>query len=172
MQVSGSASAPIGHVDFCKRLKGECRAATRKPTVIRLTRDRWDELLDVNARINRAVEPITDQDLYSRPELWAYPNGAGDCEDYVLLKRRTLIKAGWPASALLITVVRDTDGGGHAVLTARTDRGDLILDNQIEAVLPWYRTPYRYIKRQSETNSARWRRISDQRVGAVASINK
>ncbi len=64
------------------------------------------------------------------------------------------------------------DGGGHAVLTVRTDRGDLVLDNQIEAVLPWYRTPYRYIKRQSETNAGRWTRINDDRVGAVASITR
>lgn len=172
MQVGASTSAPVGHVDFCKRERSECRDKARKAPVMQLTHERWDELLDINARVNRSVTPVTDQDLYARAELWAYPNGAGDCEDYVLLKRRTLIKQGWPAGALLITVVRDTDGGGHAVLTARTDRGDLILDNQIEAVLPWYRTPYRYIKRQSETDSAKWRRISDQRVGAVASIGK
>jgi len=27
----------------------------------------------------------------------------GDCEDYVLLKRKMLIDAGWPREALLIT---------------------------------------------------------------------
>ncbi len=172
MHVGGAATAPIGHVDFCKRETRDCRSTASTAETMRLTRQRWDELLAINARVNQAVAPVTDQDLYARAELWTYPDGAGDCEDYVLEKRRELIRAGWPAGALLITVVRDTDGGGHAVLTVRTDRGDLILDNQIEAVLPWYRTPYRYIKRQSETHAAKWRSISDQRVGAVASIGR
>lgn len=170
MTVGSSTSAPVGHVDFCKRFGSECRPTARQPQLMQLTRARWDELLSINARINQSVKPVTDQDLYSQAEVWTYPTNAGDCEDYVLLKRRTLIERGWPAGALLITVVRDNTGGGHAVLTVRTDRGDLILDNQIEAVLPWYRTPYRYIKRQSETDAAQWRAISDQRVGAVASI--
>lgn len=170
MHVGGATSAPVGHVEFCKKWRSECGRTGASPVVMKLTRARWDELLTINARINRAVKPVTDQDLYATAEIWTYPDGAGDCEDYVLLKRRTLIERGWPAGALLITVVRDTSGGGHAVLTARTDRGDLILDNQIEAVLPWFRTPYRYIKRQSETNAAQWRSVSDQRVGAVASI--
>jgi hypothetical protein len=31
---------------------------------------------------------------------------------------------GWPESKLLITVVRDENNEGHAVLTVRTDEGD------------------------------------------------
>ena len=34
--------------------------------------------------------PMTDQDLYGRDEVWAYPADAGDCEDFVLLKRKKL----------------------------------------------------------------------------------
>ena len=41
-----------------------------------------------------------------------------------------LIQAGWPREALLITVVRDKKGEGHAVLTVKTDKGEFILDNQ------------------------------------------
>ena len=41
-----------------------------------------------------------------------------------------LIQAGWPRQALLITVVRDKKGEGHAVLTVKTDKGEFILDNQ------------------------------------------
>ena len=37
---------------------------------------------------------------------------------------------GWPESKLLITVVRDENNEGHAVLTVRTDEGDFILDNR------------------------------------------
>ncbi len=59
----------------------------------------------------------------------AYPPTAGDCEDIALLKRRDLIEKGWPVGALLMTVVRQANGEGHAVLTVLTDRGDLVLDN-------------------------------------------
>ena len=62
------------------------------------------------------------------------PNGAGDCEDYVLEKRRELMHKGLSASDLLITVVRKPDGEGHAMLTVRTDKGDFVLDNLTDAV--------------------------------------
>ncbi len=48
-------------------------------------------------------------------------DGYGDCEDYALLKRKMLMQAGWPREALLMTVVRDKKGEGHAVLTVKTD---------------------------------------------------
>ena len=41
----------------------------------------------------------------------------GDCEDYVLLKRRMLIQSGWPREALLVTVMRNEQDEGPAVLT-------------------------------------------------------
>ena len=48
-----------------------------------------------------------------------------------------LMEAGWPREALLITVVRDKKGEGHAVLTVKTDKGEFILDNQEDRVLLW-----------------------------------
>ncbi len=56
-------------------------------------------------------------------EKWSYPeDGKGDCEDYVLLKRRMLMQAGWLREALLITVVRERNGDGHALLLTRENR--------------------------------------------------
>ena len=55
----------------------------------------------------------------------------GDCEDYVLLKRKMLMQAGWPRQALLITVVRDEQGDGHAVLTVKTDKGDIACEHVV-----------------------------------------
>jgi predicted transglutaminase-like cysteine proteinase len=98
------------------------------------------------------------------PEVWTLPTTYGDCEDYVLMKRQMLIDNGWPASALLITVVRERSGEGHAVLTVRTDRGDFILDNQEANVLRWDETNYHYIKRQSEFDETVWASINDGRV--------
>jgi predicted transglutaminase-like cysteine proteinase len=96
----------------------------------------------------------------------------GDCEDYVLLKRKLLAQAGWPLSALLITVVRKADGEGHAVLTVRTDRGDLILDNLAADIKVWNETPYLFVKRQSEQNTGRWVSIDDARGANVPIVGR
>ena len=58
----------------------------------------------------------------------------------MLLKRHLLTERGWPESTLLITVVRDENNEGHAVLTVRTDRGDLVLDNKRREILTWNAT--------------------------------
>ena len=103
--------------------------------------------------VNDTIKPITDLEHWGVVERWNYPDdGYGDCEDYVLLKRRLLMQAGWPRQALLITVVRDKRGDGHAVLTVKTDKGEFILDNQNEDVLLWSETGYRFVKRQSQTD--------------------
>lgn len=171
MEMGGTTKAPVGHVQFCKENKSACRGSIAQPVVVKLTRDRWDELLRLNDTVNRSIRPVTDEKLFGKIEYWTYPrNGAGDCEEYVLEKQRRLIRAGWPRSALLITVAKDVKNEGHAVLTVRTDQGDLILDNQIEAVLPWYSTPYRYVKRQSTRAPGKWTGISDTRITTVGSI--
>ncbi|NBN63638.1 transglutaminase [Microvirga tunisiensis] len=173
MAMSGVASAPVGHQTFCSENPGACTGGTQKPVVVKLSEQRWNELLQVNDTVNKSIRPVTDKVLFGQVEYWTYPTaGAGDCEEYVLEKQRVLAAAGWPASALLITVVKDLNNEGHAVLTVRTDQGDVILDNQIEAVLPWYSTPYRYVKRQSTTDPSQWTAISDTRVTTVASIGK
>jgi predicted transglutaminase-like cysteine proteinase len=77
---------------------------------------------------------------------------------------------GIPLSHLLITVVRKPDGEGHAVLTLRTDKGDLILDNLRDDMRVWHETGYRYLKRQSSEHSGRWVTLIEDRnmlVGAV-----
>ncbi|MTI45102.1 transglutaminase [Roseibium hamelinense] len=171
MEMDAPVTAPIGHQQFCAQNAAACAGETNSPVVVRLTEERWNELIAVNNRINRSIQPVTDEDLWGQPEFWTYPTvGAGDCEEYVLEKQRALLAAGWPASALLITVAKDINNSGHAVLTVRTDLGDMILDNQIEAVLPWYSTPYRYIKRQSTKAPAKWTGISDKRVTTVSSV--
>ena len=98
-----------------------------------LTPKAWSDLVKVNDWVNETIKPLTDLEHWGVVERWNYPDdGYGDCEDYVLLKRRMLMQAGWPREALLITVVRDKKGDGHAVLTVKTDRGEFVLDNQDE----------------------------------------
>ena len=170
MPTVGIATAPDGHIEFCRIHPLQCNYQTKTPLVVRLSPERWQELQNVNSIINQSVQPMTDQQQFGVAEYWTYPQGAGDCEEYVLEKQRQLIARGWPPSALLITVVKDLENQGHAVLSVRTDKGDLILDNQVNIIMPWYSSPYRYVKRQSARHSAAWAAISDKRVTTVASI--
>lgn len=173
MVMDQNVQPPIGHLQFCQENRQQCEGGTASPVVVKLTEARWQELIALNTEINRRIRPVTDEELFGKLEYWTYPNkGAGDCEEYVLEKQRTLIANGWPESALLITVAKDVKNAGHAVLTVRTDHGDMILDNQVEAVLPWYSTPYRYIKRQSTKAPAKWTGIADTRVTTVSSLGR
>ncbi|MGI9407215.1 MAG: transglutaminase-like cysteine peptidase, partial [Hyphomicrobiaceae bacterium] len=134
VKVYGPSAPPVGYRAFCDRHPAHCLLSVRKSRT-HLTPARWDDLETINLIVNRTVAPVSDQKLYGHTEHWTYPERRGDCEDYVLLKRRMLMQRGWPASALLITVVRDEFGGGHAILTARTTSGDFILDNRLDEVV-------------------------------------
>ncbi|HMK88727.1 MAG TPA: transglutaminase-like cysteine peptidase, partial [Methylocystis sp.] len=57
---------------------------------------------------------------------------------------------------LLMTIVRDLNGEGHAVLTVKTDRGDFVLDNLSEDVRPWSATGYTFFKRQAQDDPNVW----------------
>ncbi|WP_338719543.1 transglutaminase-like cysteine peptidase [Devosia sp. XK-2] len=168
---AGTTSIPVGHLEFCKSNPGECRAYDRVVPATILDDHNWQQLVSVNAYYNQNVVPVTDQDLYKVAEFWTYPNGYGDCEDFALAKRRDLINSGWHPSTLMIAVVKESNGDGHAVLLARTDRGDLVLDNQDGTIRLWSDTPYKYIKRQSQANAGQWVDMIDDRVLVVAANN-
>jgi predicted transglutaminase-like cysteine proteinase len=156
-EVGAATRAPIGWVEFCVEYKPECETKPVEPRDIVLTPKVWADLVKVDLWVNGHVKPMTDMDHWGVVERWNYPDdGYGDCEDYVLQKRRMLLRAGWPRSALLITVVRDQKGDGHAVLTVKTDRGEYILDNQRDQILAWNKTGYRFVKRQSQSDPNTW----------------
>jgi len=173
--VGASARAPIGWIEFCNENPKECATGATQARDIVLTPKVWNDLVQVNKWVNDTVKPVTDMDHWGVVERWSYPDdGKGDCEDYVLLKRRMLIQAGWPREALLITVVRDKKGEGHAVLTVKTDKGDFVLDNQEEEILLWSETGYRYVKRQSQSNPNVWVSLGDPRpaVSTAAAVSR
>lgn len=172
MVTTGKTAQPIGHYEFCQGHAAECQVRSSAVVRVRLTPELWNELVSVNASVNLSVTPATDDEIYGRPEVWAYPDFAGDCEDLALQKRRDLIERGWPVGALLMTVVRQRNGEGHAVLTVSTDRGDLVLDNLQPRVLVWNETDYQFVKRQSEVNSGQWLAIDDARMTAVGSLSQ
>jgi len=171
--VGEHARAPIGWVEFCTENPRECATGRTAARDVVLTPQAWSSLMRINDWVNQSIKPITDQDHWGVVEKWSYPDdGYGDCEDYVLLKRRMLVEAGWPREALLITVVRDRKGDGHAVLTVKTDKGEFILDNQNEKVLAWHETGYRFVKRQSQTDQNVWVSLGDPRPAVATASAK
>ena len=168
--VGEPARAPIGWVEFCIEYKPECATRASAPRDVVLTPKAWSDMVKVNKWVNDSIQPVTDLEHWAVVERWSYPDdGKGDCEDYVLLKRRMLMQAGWPREALLITVVRDKKGDGHAVLTVKTNRGEFILDNQEPQVLAWNKTGYRFVKRQSQSDPNTWVALGEPRSPATVS---
>jgi predicted transglutaminase-like cysteine proteinase len=173
IDVADITRAPIGWIEFCASHASECATTPSTPRDVVLTSRAFKDLVRVNKWVNETVKPMTDLEHWGVVEKWSYPDdGYGDCEDYVLLKRRLLISAGWPREALLITVVRDKRDEGHAVLTVKTDRGEFILDNQTEEVLSWLETGYRFVKRQSQHDPNVWVSIGDPRPAPLTAAAK
>lgn len=152
----GKTLPPVGYIAFCKSDQEECKASGAQDGKLAMSPDRWNLIYQVNTYVNSKIAPVSDQDLYGEAERWAYPTDAGDCEDYVLLKKRYLEGLGFTADNLLITVVLDEKGEGHAILTVTTDGGDFILDNRRDEVLRWSDTNYKFLKRQSHGNPLQW----------------
>jgi len=173
IDVADATRAPIGWIEFCASHAAECATTPTTPRDVVLTPKAFKDLVRVNKWVNDAIKPMTDIEHWGVIEKWSYPDdGYGDCEDYVLLKRRLLIAAGWPREALLITVVRDKKDEGHAVLTVKTDRGEFILDNQAEEVLSWLETGYRFVKRQSQHDPNVWVAIGDPRPALLTAASR
>jgi len=173
MAVGATARAPIGWIEFCSEYAPECETKPLTPRDITLTAKAWKDMARVNKWVNDTIKPITDLEHWGVVERWNYPDdGYGDCEDYVLLKRRMLMQAGWPRQALLITVVRDKQGDGHAVLTVKTDKGEFILDNQNHDILLWSDTGYRFVKRQSQSDPNVWLTLGDPRPAAATAASR
>jgi predicted transglutaminase-like cysteine proteinase len=155
-------AAPVGEArpvpawtEFCARYASECAVNPNEPAQVTLTPRLWQTVTTVNRQVNTSLRAVTDQEHWGVPDRWDLAeDGSGDCEDFQLLKRKLLAQAGLPRRAMRITVVIDEKGEGHAVLMLRTDRGDFVLDNKTSAVLPWHRTGYTYIKRESQDATA------------------
>lgn len=131
--------------------------AAAEPAVLSWTsreqRDQLKLLNQVNQTVNREVKKASDLDLYGMPEYWSLPRLVdgklyGDCEDYALEKRRRLIAAGVPESALSLAVAVTARGESHAVLMISLKSGDMVLDNLTPWATPWEDLNYRWVQRQ------------------------
>ncbi|OCJ06920.1 transglutaminase cysteine peptidase, btlcp [Rhizobium sp. AC27/96] len=164
------ASVPVGWAGFCAAQPAECATGPKSAENVTIDRERWTQLQQINGLVNHEIQGISDNDHYGIYKMgiinwWTYPDdGAGNCNDYVLLKRKLLVEAGWSPSALLLTVVLDKHNEGHLVLMVRTNDGDMILDNLTDTVKAWDATGYTFIKRQSADNPNNWVRLESGRT--------
>jgi predicted transglutaminase-like cysteine proteinase len=164
VSVGEATRAPIGWTEFCVEYDPECKTKSSTPRDVVLSGQAWKDLQRTNLWVNTHVKPMTDMEHWGVVERWNYPDdGYGDCEDYALQKRKMLMQAGWPREALLMTVVRDQHGDGHAVLTVKTDKGEYVLDNQTDEISLWSETGYRFVKRQSQADPNVWVSLGEPR---------
>ena len=153
---------PLGWLGFCRNEPKDCVEKNTSLAPAHLSSKSIAIINRTNRWVNTTIHPRSDQRQWGIEDLWSYPdNGEGDCEDYALLKRRMLLEEDFLPSSLLITIVRNRKGEGHAVLMVRTDHGDFVLDNLSDEMLPWSKTGYHFIKRQSENNPNIWVKLKN-----------
>ncbi|MBS9722443.1 transglutaminase-like cysteine peptidase [Tianweitania sp. BSSL-BM11] len=160
MKPLGYAFAPPAFYTFCDEQPRLC-STDGDEAAMTMTAQRSAELKAVNEQVNRGFRQRDDKPGLDG-DRWELPTkaGGGDCEDLAIMKKAELLKRGWPASTLLLTV-GTLRGAGHTVLTVRTSDGDLVLDNVTDAIKPWSKTPYTFYARQKPNagGGAEWTRI-------------
>ena len=157
MATTGYAFPPPAFNAFCAKQRSLC-TTSGGAKVVALTSGRKAELQRVNSSVNARVAQRSDRSTTGKEDEWDLPTSQGDCEDIAIMKKSELLKRGWPASVLLLTVAR-SGGEGHTVLTVRTSEGDLVLDSKTSSIRNWSHTSYRYFARQSQSNGKVWERI-------------
>jgi predicted transglutaminase-like cysteine proteinase len=171
--ITTQTSVPYGWVDFCNRYAGECDGPVLPAEDIVLTAKAYKEIDHINRSVNKSLHAETDMDHWGVIDRWDYPlDGKGDCEDYALQKRKLLMDAGYPRQALLMTVVKDHMGEGHAILTIKTTKGEFVLDNMVNSIQPWDHSGYRFVKRQSQEDPNIWKSIGPAVSAPLYTSNK
>lgn len=147
-------AAPAGATALCRTYPWSCAGKRRRAA---LPSSAVALAESVNRSVNRQVREITDIAQYRRQEHWALPTSrGGDCEDLALLKMRELLRRGVAPERLLMATAFDSRRGAHAVLILRTDRGDLVLDNLTDRILPWWKTGYSFLRMQNPNDKRGW----------------
>ncbi len=122
-----SERAKLSHRLFCLQLGNECRTGGK--SVVAYT----NKLRTVLTSVNRSVDSVMPAIRAEREFLSLSPlPGLGD--DYAIMKRSQLIKAGLPAGSMRLADVVQRGGRRHSVLIVATSNGDFVLDHRQQAV--------------------------------------
>jgi predicted transglutaminase-like cysteine proteinase len=131
-------SAPYGWIEFCSRQPQECDQPVLAAVDLDITTQAWETVNQINQQVNAAIKPVSNLEHWGTiADPWDYRyDGKGDCKIDALQKRNLLIEKGFPRQALLMTIVRDQNNQGHAILAVKTNRGDSVLDNLTPSKTP------------------------------------
>jgi predicted transglutaminase-like cysteine proteinase len=133
---------------------------------------RWREMMDAAKEMSPAQQMrtvnrffngfpyIEDIDNYGKSDYWATPlqflKKSGDCEDYAIAKFVSLRMLGWANASLRVVILRDTvRDEPHAILAAKLDGHDMILDNLASQPLP-SETVIQYSPYYAVNETTRW----------------
>jgi predicted transglutaminase-like cysteine proteinase len=161
--------APLAHVRHCMEYPEQCqrtKVSLRKRKVA-MTPERMEQLRSVTKSVNQSIIPVSEG-YAAVVDRWNLHPAAGDCDDYAVSKRATLISLGWPSSALLLTEITHSARENHLVLTVRTNKGDFVLDNLNNRVGSLRTYQARIERIQSPTDPQLWITTKPQRPLAVA----
>jgi predicted transglutaminase-like cysteine proteinase len=106
---------------------------------------------EINRAVNLLIRPVSDERRFGVADRWSGPletvdAGAGDCEDYAILKLLALREAGVAPDDLKLLIVRDRAArADHAVAAVRLDARWLVLDNRTFALVDLEQTGYRVL---------------------------
>ncbi len=147
-------AAPTGARGLCGKYQWAC---SHSGTSSKVSQGDMRKVDQINRRVNRQIREVTDQSQYRKADYWTLPQSSrGDCEDFALLKKKELMRAGFAPQNLLLTTVLDRQGRSHAVLVVRTTAGDYVLDNLNDKVKPWKATRYTFLRMQNPKNPGAW----------------
>jgi predicted transglutaminase-like cysteine proteinase len=127
-------------------------------TTIELTAETLETMQRVNRDVNASIMPMAKSDAIAEGG-WTISPASGDCNDYAVTKRHELVQKGLPAKAVRLAVVKTQSGIGHLVLVVSTNKGDLVLDNLSETIVPWQLTKYHWVKIQSSNDVRYWSEV-------------
>jgi predicted transglutaminase-like cysteine proteinase len=136
--------ADEGTIAACHSNKSTCsQAARRFLSIVKLGRKHEGRarLGSLNRAVNMAIKPASDWAQYGYDDYWASPlqtlgSGAGDCEDYAIVKYVALRELGVGADDLRVVIMQDDKRlTEHAVVAVRSERKWLVLDNRTMAIL-------------------------------------
>jgi predicted transglutaminase-like cysteine proteinase len=122
----------------CRADSAKCPAAARQfLQIVELGRQRQGRarLAEINRAVNFSIRPVSDWAQYGVSDFWSSPlvtlsAGAGDCEDYAVLKYVALHEAGIAPNDLRLLIVYDPRRRtNHAVVAVHLEEEWLILDS-------------------------------------------
>ena len=128
----------------CRSNENTCsQAARRFLAIVKLGRKHEGRarLGWLNRTVNVTIRQASDWALYRVADYWASPletldSGAGDCEDYAILKYVALRELGVSSDDLRFVIVQDDRRlTEHAIVAVRSQQNWLVLDNRTMVIL-------------------------------------